>query len=181
MPWHRVMGSVAMLLANSVLVSAPPTPQQPVATSAAAGCKRPLQLGSNRIEGRISGGTSFVVEAVVDRFIDNCGGAAFDGDSWWGASMQPPKLVLRDLVLSVDAVREVLPRSAYTYLAEPRCLQVERSDGRVKLVLKGADAGDAYSAEFEFRSGRLVKRIVRSQEFPQEIYETTEYVNKAAP
>ena len=139
---YRVVGfAAAALLTVTSDAHAPPVRQRVASSSFVRYCKRPLELGSNRIERRISGGTSFVVEAVMDRYIDNCGGAAFDGDSWWGGSMQPPKLVLRDLVLSVDAVREVLPRSAYTYFAEPRCLQVERSDGRVKLVLKGADAG----------------------------------------
>ena len=139
-----------------------------------------LESGVNKIEATLPGSRKLAIRLTVAPYKPHLKGEVID-DSWWGATPEePPKVVLRAISMSIGSQKIAFPQSSYAYIADPWSLDVSVEKAKVRLVIRGSDAGAAYIATFTVENGRLVEKKIQSSEFPDAIYETTRYVNKAS-
>jgi len=68
--------------------------------------------------------------------------------------------------------------SAYSDLSALRRVEWKINADTLVVTGEGGDAHSGYDVKWVFRDGYLVRREVRSGEFPENNYEITDYVNK---
>jgi len=103
-----------------------------------------------------------------------------DALSWgWDAETAAPKTpvrIIRSLHLTAAEKEIPVPLSAYSDLCNPREISVERlSPTSLRVSIVGGDAGAAYRAVLDFRSGEIVKRRLIDLEFSDSSWEETTY------
>ena len=96
---------------------------------------------------------------------DDCG--------MWGADCADPHFSINILSLMIDNKKVLLPFKFFSDLGDVNKIDISDSNSNFKLVILGGDGAGSYSAEFLFNNNRLIERIVRSGEFPDEIWEKT--------
>ncbi len=74
-----------------------------------------------------------------------------------------------------------VPRSAFADLCDVNTLAIGRSSRGCTVNLTGSDAGNSWDALIDVTGTRVVERTVSSGEFPENHYESTEYVSKFPP
>ena len=68
-----------------------------------------------------------------------------------------------------------VPLSAYSDLANPSNLVLKTNQNSFNLIIYGGDAGCSYKAELLFENSYIKARKVSHEEFPDEVWEKTEY------
>jgi|GEM_PF-4198766 len=96
-------------------------------------------------------------------------------EGWFGG--ETDKGSIERLELYYKKERMVIPRSGLADLTDIRELSLGSAGNRAVLTVKGADAGNSYTARFSFIDGDLITRTVKDGEFPDEFAEVTTYIN----
>jgi hypothetical protein len=94
---------------------------------------------------------------------------------WGGDDDVLPKAVLSMLSVKVAGKVVFIPLSAYADLGAVRDASVGAKRGGFNITILGGDASSAYRAVLQFRSGLLKQRQVASQEFPNQVWQSTSY------
>lgn len=96
------------------------------------------------------------------------------GRGYWGEPESTAHMTIRECRLTIAGKRVEVPRSAFADLSEVNWVRV----GGVPdsgLVIEGSDAAGGYRATFAIRRLGVVRRIVHSMEFPDDVREITTY------
>jgi len=96
---------------------------------------------------------------------DDCG--------MWGVDCGNPKFSINMLSLKLNDKKVHWPHKYVADLSYVRKVEIKEAKAGVKLLIHGGDAAGSYSAEFLIKKNRLVERIVRHGEFPDEVWEKT--------
>lgn len=132
----------------------------------------------NVLTAHLSNNIAIRIEVSVDSYHPRYSGEAYQPDSWWGSLDAPPKTVVRSLKIKVNATSIELLPSTFDYLGNPARVVIVPMKHFFSIKVFGGDAGASYIATFEFREKKLKRRKVELAEFPNTIYEETQYVNK---
>jgi hypothetical protein len=97
------------------------------------------------------------------------------GDGWGQSADQSASVRIVSFDAKYLGVRLLAKQSCCADLYNVRSVALRPSKGGIFLVLKGGDAGSAFTAELLFNRLGLVERIVRDGEFPNQLYERTIY------
>jgi hypothetical protein len=98
--------------------------------------------------------------------------------SWrWGAEDTCPKTFISALEVKAGDKPIFIPISAFADLGNPRTVRIEpcKEKNCFVVTIVGGDAATSYSARLEFKNNLLIKRLVRSGEFPKDSWEETIY------
>jgi hypothetical protein len=96
---------------------------------------------------------------------DDCG--------MWGVDCGSPRYSVQDLTLKLNDKKVHFPHKFVDDLSHVRSVEIKDDKNGMRILLRGGDAAGSYSAEFLVRKLRLVERIVRHGEFPDEVWEKT--------
>jgi hypothetical protein len=98
-----------------------------------------------------------------------------DDGSRWGIDGGFPRFYVEELTLTLGKLSVWIPRKFHTDLSHVHRASMQEQRGAVVLRLEGGDAAGSFAAEFRFRGGNFVERLVRHGEFPDEVWERTIY------
>ena len=93
----------------------------------------------------------------------------------WGASGTDDELAT-DLAVYYMGKETPVWRSSFTDLANVREMTVTAKGDDATIELIGGDADSSFRCRIEFKKGQIKSRRVESAEFPENDYETTQYV-----
>jgi hypothetical protein len=66
-----------------------------------------------------------------------------------------------------------IPWKFYSDLSAIHIADFKKTDDSYQLILKGGDAAGLFRADFKIKNFRMIERIVRVGEFPDEVWEKT--------
>jgi hypothetical protein len=138
-----------------------------------------LDKQNTTITVRTDGAKSFQADVILTPYHARSGAEPYQSDSFWGSSDTPPKTMIKSFTISFNSKNIVILRSVFDYLGNPTKLTISSVGSTATVKIFGGDAGGSYIATFKFTETRLVEKRIDSAEFPDEIYEKTQYVNKA--
>lgn len=97
---------------------------------------------------------------------------------WWGTETCPAENAIEKIRVRLGQQPIAIPRSAFADLANvSRAILLNRSR-EVILRIEGGKTSTGYTAELTFEAGKLVKRVVQSRIFPDEVSETITYTRR---
>ena len=106
-------------------------------------------------------------------------GVTYQEGSFWGSLEKPPQTVIKNLAVKINTAAITVLPSVFDYLGNPTKITISSKGDSFVVKIFGGDAGASYIAALTFTGQYLVKKRVDSAEFKGEIYEETNYVNKA--
>lgn len=132
--------------------------------------------GTQRVKKHVGGYPVVVVARIRE-------GATCDNpEGWiWGVDQECPHRVLAQLRVAWGKHTVMVPASAYMDLTAVRSILVVAAAHGFAIELVGGDAATSYRAQLEFeghpvKDGVLLRRrVVRSLEFSEEVWEETRY------
>lgn len=102
--------------------------------------------------------------------------------SWrWGSEGECPRTVLARLEVRWRGQEVFTPVSALADLGNPQRISLRKQRDGFDVVVEGGDAATSYKSLLEYRHDRvademrIVRRVVRHAEFPDEVWEETKY------
>lgn len=103
-----------------------------------------------------------------------------EGRSFWGSDEVSPEII-RSFHITRKGKTLWVWRSAYADLSNVGALTIVKVKGQVYVKLVGGDADTGYVAMIAVGAEHVVRRVVRSGEFPDHDYEETRYVVRVLP
>ena len=94
-----------------------------------------------------------------------------DDGSTWGIDGGYPLHVIKTFFFSLNGKEIFIPRKLSSDICDLQRASIQEINGQVILTIKGGDAAGSFNAEFKFKNGRLVERLIRMGEFPEEVWE----------
>lgn len=94
---------------------------------------------------------------------------------WGGDDGTLPKEILTMLTVKIAGRAVFIPLSAYGDLGAIKDASAIVRKNEFDVVILGGDASSSYRAVLQFKSGLLKRRQVVSQEFPDQVWQTTNY------
>jgi len=94
--------------------------------------------------------------------------------SYWGEGGDGDAYV-DDISVLYNGESVDLPFSCYSDLANVNDMKITPVKGGLVINIKGADAGNSYDAQIVLSGGDIVRRSVKSGEFPDLEWEKTQY------
>lgn len=94
---------------------------------------------------------------------------------WGGDEVLRPKTVIINLDVRVGKEKKVIPLSAYRDLGDPYKILLEITQKGFHIIIRGGDAATSYKAVLDFEGEHIKRRKVSHGEFPDEVWEETEY------
>ena len=126
------------------------------------------------VEGRLQG-----VEVAAGTALPS---PCFSPTGWrWGSEGECPRNVLARLEVRWRGHEVFTPVSAFADLGNPRRISLRKQRDGFDVVVEGGDAATNYRSLLEYRLDRvademrIVRRVVRHGEFPDEVWEETKY------
>ncbi len=102
------------------------------------------------------------------------------GWGWWGAIHDRGHVIKRmDLYHGKEQI--LMPRSAFSDLAEVLSIKGVKMKGGCKFVIIGGDASESFKAEILVRGDDVASRFLYDPAFPEYTNERTIYTRKAPP
>ncbi len=102
--------------------------------------------------------------------------APYQGALLWGGDVDEiPATILSSMVVHEREESIFVPLSAYVDLGDVKLGSMDATTGGFLITLHGGGTATGYDATFTFNRGYLVRRTVRSREFPKERTEVTTY------
>jgi hypothetical protein len=129
-----------------------------------------------KVEGTLKAGTSYRLvlrEAVYRR----APGERPDDGSRWGIDGGFPWTYITDFTLTVGSRRVSLPRKSFSDLVNISRADVSEEGSNILVTVAGGDAAGSFKATFTVRGFRLVDRMVRMGEAPDQRWERTIFHN----
>ena len=96
---------------------------------------------------------------------DDCG--------MWGTDCGTPTYSVQNLTLKLNGKEVHFPHKFVADLSHIRSVEINNVKDGIEIILHGGDAAGSFTAEFLVRKQRLVERLVRHGEFPDEVWEKT--------
>jgi|WetSurMetagenome_2_1015567.scaffolds.fasta_scaffold620617_1 hypothetical protein len=96
-----------------------------------------------------------------------------DDGSTWGIDGGYPLNVVKKFFLRLNEVEISIPRKYYSDICDISKVSIEEKQELVILKVKGGDGAGSFNAEYVFKNNRLIERMVRMGEFPDEVWEKT--------
>lgn len=95
----------------------------------------------------------------------------------WGVidEDEKPFSVISNIEISIKNRKLFVPLSAYSDLANPYEILLRTDQNSFTLIIDGGDTGTSYFAELYFVNSEIKHRKVYHKEFPDEVWEKTEY------
>jgi len=90
---------------------------------------------------------------------------------FWGTDGGIPKRVVQTFSLRLNGKPVYIPRKFYSDLSQVNTVNVGETKQGVRILVKGGDAAGGYSSELLVNKRRLVERMTRVGEFPNEVWE----------
>ena len=131
---------------------------------------------SLRVEGTLRSGTSYRLvlrEGVYRR----APGERSDDGSRWGIDGGFPWTYITDLTLTIGSRRVLIPRKSFSDLVNITRAGVSEKGKSILVTVAGGDAAGSFDATFTIRGYRLVERMVRMGEAPDQRWERTIFHN----
>lgn len=94
---------------------------------------------------------------------------------WLAHKFNKPKIIITTLKIIAKGTFFELPISSYIDLTEPRNIYLLLTNDGFDIEIQGGETAYCYKAILTFKSTRLENRIVRSCEFPDQVWEKTIY------
>lgn len=95
---------------------------------------------------------------------------------FWGAAERRGSTLVSSIDISYQQTKISAPRSAFADLANAHTFASMPNGKQLIVTIEGGDAADGYKAALYFESGDIIKRVVKSGEFPRNRWEETKYV-----
>ena len=121
----------------------------------------------------MSDGTSYLVrlkQELPARLSDK----SFQKYGHWGATGRNPSYCVSSFTVTRRNIAVHVNEKAFLDLCNVSSLELSERNGRFIVSLEGGDAGDSFSAQYQFQGAYLLERMVRHGEFP-DVYERTLY------
>ena len=96
-----------------------------------------------------------------------------DDGSRWGIDGGYPASYVEEFRLTLGKRKVFVPRKFFNDMSHLSRVSIEEQKGSLLVAVTGGDAAGSFTAEFRFRGGRFLERIVRHGEFPNERWERT--------
>ena len=96
-----------------------------------------------------------------------------DDGSLWGLDGGYPRTILRNFSLQINGKDVWLPWKLHSDICHIYRVRVRESNGYVLVDIRGGNAAGSYDATYKFNGHRLMERIVRVGEFPEQVWEKT--------
>lgn len=100
-----------------------------------------------------------------------------DDGSLWGIDGGFPWTIITEMTLSFGKTRVSIPRKSFADLTNITGAAIAEKQNGVVLTVAGGDAAGSFTAEFIFRNNRLVERMVKMNEAPDQNWERTVFHN----
>lgn len=95
---------------------------------------------------------------------------------WGGDEFEPPRRIIRTIILTRNSQNLYVPLSAYADLGDPTHITLDRFHKHgFRLTIIGGDAAGSYRAYLNFKGDEIISKKVVSGEFPNEAWEETNY------
>ena len=128
------------------------------------------------VQGTLKAGTPYRLtlrEAVYRREP----GESPDDGSRWGIDGGFPWTYVTDLTLKVGSRPVSIPRKSFSDLVNISRVNVSEEGNNILIKVDGGDAAGAFNAVFTVHDYRLVERMVRLGEAPDQLWERTIFHN----
>lgn len=97
----------------------------------------------------------------------------------WGAGEKDATWrLITSLEIWLGKDRIEAPRSAFADLANPNLVKLKEMPHEFLITIVGGDAAYSYQADIWVSGKRVVRRVVRSGEFPDNYWQETRYVDR---
>lgn len=129
--------------------------------------------GVARIEGCIKGNDLVKIIIGTTKYSPNY--PYQDGFMWGADEYEKPRFLISNIKILIGNRKVFVPLSAYCDLANPNNVVLKTNQNSFNLIIYGGDAGSSYMAELLFENSHIKYRKISHGEFPDEVWEKTEY------
>jgi hypothetical protein len=122
--------------------------------------------------GKLNSGQTYSVKIIEKKYIKKPDSKEDDG-SIWGIDGGFPITIVELFKVEINDVAVFIPWKFYADIAHVHIVKTKEIDNVFIVIVKGGDAAGSYTAEYKIKEYRLIERIVRVGEFPDEVWEKT--------
>jgi hypothetical protein len=94
---------------------------------------------------------------------------------WGGDEVYIPREIIDSIVIKRKGEGIFLPFSAFSDLGDPRDISFKYIKNNFLIIIHGGDAAGSYQATLTLKNGRLIKKRVVSNEFPDQVWTESKY------
>ena len=94
---------------------------------------------------------------------------------WGGDETRMPSSVLAEMNIKIEGDKIFIPLSAFSDLGNPKQIFIESNKDEFAIIINGGGSSTSYKAILIFKDKYITKRKVILSEFPDQVWEETNY------